>query len=165
MSVKSINTIMHKELRGYFNSPLAYIFITVFLVLTSWLFFRSFFLNNQASMRAYFALLPWFFIIFIPAITMRLWAEEQKAGTIETLLTSPITEWDAVIGKFLASFWWLPYFVPVLSPPFCFMWAVPMRAPFWVGIWEPSFWEPLTFLLGFGFRVLPTTKSSLLSFR
>jgi ABC-2 type transport system permease protein len=107
MNAKHINIIMHKELRGYFNSPLAYIFITVFLCFTSWLFFRGFFLDNFASMRSYFAFLPWVFLFLIPAITMRQWSEEQKMGTIETLLTAPIDEWDAVLGKFLASFCFL----------------------------------------------------------
>lgn len=98
---------MHKELRGYFNSPLAYIFMTVFLAFSSWLYFSDFFLNELATMRSFFAILPWIFLFLIPAITMRLWAEEQKLGTIETLLTSPITEWEAVLGKFLASFGFL----------------------------------------------------------
>ncbi len=104
MNFKHINTIMNKELRGYFNSPLAYIFITVFLVFSSWFYFRGFFLNNIATLRPFFTMLPWIFLFLIPAITMRLWAEEQKMGTIEALLTSPISEWEAVLGKFLASF-------------------------------------------------------------
>ncbi len=104
MNLKHVNTIMHKELRGYFNSPLAYIFITVFLVFTSWLFFKGFFLNGFASLRTFFTIIPWVFLFLIPAITMRLWAEEQKMGTIETLFTAPVTEWEAVLGKFLASF-------------------------------------------------------------
>lgn len=104
MKTKHINSIMHKELRGYFNSPLAYIFITVFLTFTTWLFFSDFFINNIASLRPYFAFLPWPFLVLIPAVTMRLWAEEQKMGTLETLLTAPVTEAEAVLGKFLASF-------------------------------------------------------------
>ncbi len=107
MKLKHINTIMDKELKGYFNSPLAYIFITVFLVFTSWLFFRGFFLNNMATMRPYFTILPWVFLFLIPSITMRAWSEEQKLGTMETLLTAPVTEWEAVLGKFLASFLFL----------------------------------------------------------
>lgn len=104
MKTSHINTIIDKELRSYFNSPLAYIFITVFLVFTSWLYFRGFFLDNIASMRTFFTNMPWIFLFLIPAITMRLWAEEQKLGTIELLLVSPITEWEAVLGKFMASF-------------------------------------------------------------
>jgi len=104
MNFKHINTIMGKELRSYFNSPLAYIFITVFLTFTSWLYFRGFFIDNFATMRPFFSFLPWIFLFLVPAITMRLWAEEQKMGTIEPLLTAPIDEWEAVLGKFLASF-------------------------------------------------------------
>ena len=95
---------MRKELRGYFNSALAYIFMTVFLVFSSWFYFRGFFLNDLATMRPFFEVIPWIFLILIPAITMRLWSEEHKLGTIEPLLTSPVTEWEAVMGKFLASF-------------------------------------------------------------
>ncbi len=104
MKIKHINTIIDKELKSYFNSPLAYIFITAFLIFTSWLYFRGFFITNLATMRPFFANLPWLFLFLVPAITMRLWSEEQKLGTIELLLTSPITEWEAVLGKFLASF-------------------------------------------------------------
>lgn len=103
MKIKHINIIMHKELRTYFNYPLAYIFITVFLTVSSWLFFRGFFLINEASMRTFFAFIPWIFLFLIPALTMRVWAEEKKMGTIENLLTSPVTEWDLVLGKFFAS--------------------------------------------------------------
>ena len=104
MKLKHINSIMHKELRGYFNAPLAYIFITVFLTFCSWIFFRSFFLDNVASMRPFFAFLPWPFLVLIPAVTMRLWAEEQKMGTLEILFSTPVTETEAVLGKFFASF-------------------------------------------------------------
>ncbi|MBI2463348.1 ABC transporter permease [Candidatus Peregrinibacteria bacterium] len=96
--------LIKKELRSYFNSPIAYIFITVFLVLTGWLFFRSFFIANQASMRDWFSLLPWIFLFLIPAVTMRLWAEEKKLGTFEVLMTLPVKDFEVVLGKFLASF-------------------------------------------------------------
>lgn len=102
--MSQIRAIIRKELREYFDSPLAYIFLTVFLVATSWLFMRGFFLINEVSMRGYFSLLPWIFLLLIPAVTMRLWAEEKKSGTLEILLTSPITEWQMVLGKFFASF-------------------------------------------------------------
>ncbi|OGJ49552.1 ABC transporter [Candidatus Peregrinibacteria bacterium RIFOXYB2_FULL_32_7] len=99
----TIIAIIKKELQSYFNSPVAYIFITVFLVLSSWIFFRTFFLNGQASMRAYFSLLPWIFLFIIPAITMRLWAEEKKSGTIEILMTLPVKNYEIVLGKFFGS--------------------------------------------------------------
>ncbi|MCD6120165.1 ABC transporter permease subunit [bacterium] len=96
-------TIFKKEFRQYFDSPIGYIFITVFLVINSWLFFRTFFLMNQASVRPLFFLIPWIFLFFVPAVTMRLWAEEKKAGTIEVLMTFPIKDWQVVLGKYLAS--------------------------------------------------------------
>lgn len=102
-----IYALIKKELRLYFNSPMAYIFLTVFLVLSSWLFFRQFFIINQAQLRDYFVLLPWIFLFLIPAITMRLWAEEKKNGTIEVLLTFPVRDYEVVIGKFVASFLFL----------------------------------------------------------
>lgn len=102
-----ILAITKKELRNYFNSPLAYIFISLFLVITGWLFFRNFFLIGQATMRGYFSLIPWLFLFLIPAITMRLWAEEKKLNTTEVLFTWPIKEYEAVIGKFTASFLFL----------------------------------------------------------
>lgn len=95
-------TITKKELRSYFNSPLAYIFIDVFLVLSGWLFFQNFFLVGQADMRFFFALVPWLFLFLVPAITMRLWAEEKKLGTAELLLTLPISDAQVVLGKYFA---------------------------------------------------------------
>lgn len=88
---------------SYFNSPIAYIFIGVFLVVGNWLFFNSFFIISQASMRGYFDILPWIFLFLSPAVTMRLWSEEKKSGTIEFLLTLPITDWQAVLAKFFSS--------------------------------------------------------------
>jgi len=88
---------------GYFNSPIAYIFIGAFLVVLNWLFFNSFFIIGQTDMRNYFILLPWMFLFLIPAITMRSWAEEKRSGTIEFLLTLPITDWQAVLAKFLGA--------------------------------------------------------------
>ncbi len=102
--MQQIGAIIRRELKAYFDAPLAYIFLTVYLLITSWLFMRGFFLINQVSMRNYFTLLPWIFLFLIPAITMRLWAEEKKSGTLELMLTSPITNWQMVLGKFLASF-------------------------------------------------------------
>ena len=90
-----------KELMGYFNSPIAYVFLAVFLIVGNWLFFNTFFIQGQASMRNYFILLPWVFLFLIPAITMRLWAEEKRSGTIEFLLTLPVTDWQVVWGKFV----------------------------------------------------------------
>ncbi len=95
--------LFKKELISYFNSPIAYIFIGVFLVVGNWLFFKDFFIYQQASMRSYFSLLPWIFLFLAPAVAMRLWAEEKKSGTIEFLLTLPITDWQAVLAKFFSA--------------------------------------------------------------
>lgn len=96
--------IARREFMAYFNSPIAYVFITVYLAVTTWLFFRTFFLVGQADMRAYFSLLPLTLLFFIPAVTMRLWAEERKLGTFEVLMSLPVRTFEAVAGKFLASF-------------------------------------------------------------
>ena len=100
----NVLTIFKKEFKSYFNSPIAYICITVFLAFTSWFFLRGFFLLNQANLRSFFGLIPWVFLFLVPALTMRLWAEEKKSGTIEILMTFPIRDFEVVSGKFLASF-------------------------------------------------------------
>lgn len=104
--MNSIITIVKKELKNYFNSPIAYICVIFFLFLSSALFFWGFgfFLRNQADMRVFFSLMPWIFLFFAPAITMSLWAEERKSGTAEILLTLPFRDYEVVVGKFLASF-------------------------------------------------------------
>lgn len=99
-----ISALFKREFKAYFVSPIAYVFISIFLILTNWLFFRSFFIMGQASMRGYFGIMPWIFLFLVPAVSMRMWAEERKMGTIELLLTMPITDFQAVLGKFLASF-------------------------------------------------------------
>lgn len=100
---KTIYILFKKELMSYFNSPIAYIFIAVFLVVSNWLFFKGFFIIGQANMRAYFDFLPWMFLFLAPAITMRLWAEEKRSGTIEFLLTLPVTDWQVVLAKFFSA--------------------------------------------------------------
>ena len=100
---KTIYVLFKKELMSYFNSPIAYIFIGVFLIVGNWLFFKNFYLIGQASMRAYFDLLPWIFLFMSPAISMRILAEEKKSGTIEFLLTLPITDWQVVLAKFFSA--------------------------------------------------------------
>lgn len=101
--------ILKKEFKSYFNLPIAYIFIVLFLGLSNLLFFeiQKFFMAGQASMRSFFELMPWTFLFFIPAISMRLWAEEKKLGTMEMLMTLPVKEYQVVLGKFCASFGFL----------------------------------------------------------
>lgn len=102
--MNDIVAIFKREFRSYFDSPIGYIFITAFLVLTGWFFYSSFFISNYAGMRGFFDLLPWMFLFFVPAVTMRLWSEEKKLGTMELLMTLPVKDRDVVLGKFLASF-------------------------------------------------------------
>ena len=97
-----VSHIMGKELKDFFISPIAYIVISVFLLVTGWLFFSTFFVFNQADMRNFFNLLPMTFAFVVPAITMRLFAEELNTGSYETLLTLPVTFRDIIVGKFLA---------------------------------------------------------------
>jgi len=94
--------VFKRELKGYFNSPIAYIFLVVFLLTASWLFFRGYFLYGQADLRPFFSLLPWMFLFFVPAVSMRLWAEERKQGTAELLLTLPVKDEQIILGKYLA---------------------------------------------------------------
>jgi len=98
-----IYILFKKELLAYFNSPIAYIFIAVFLIISNWMFLNYFFVSGQAEMRSYFSFLPWIFLFLAPAMTMRLWAEEKKSGTAELLLTLPVTDWQIVLGKFFGS--------------------------------------------------------------
>ena len=96
--------IFQRELRAYFNSSIAYIFAIVFLLLTCGIFMNDFFLVSVADMQAYFAPLPYLMILFIPAIAMRLWAEERKDNTYELLATLPIKRLELILGKYFASF-------------------------------------------------------------
>jgi ABC-2 type transport system permease protein len=102
----NIRTISKRELAAYFSAPLAYVFIVIFLLLCGFFtfFVGGFFELRQASLvRPFFTWLPWFYLFLVPAVGMRLWAEERRVGTIELLLTMPITTWQAIVGKFVAS--------------------------------------------------------------
>ena len=94
--------ILDKELKDYFISPIAYIVISIFLLVTGWFFFSTFFLLNQADLRNFFDLLPITFSFMIPAVTMRLFSEELNVGSFEILLTLPVTFTDIIFGKFFA---------------------------------------------------------------
>lgn len=98
-------TVFRRELRSYFATPVAYVFIVIFLVLSSAF---TFYLGNlyergQADLLPFFTFHPWLYLFLVPAVSMRLWSEERKSGTIELLLTLPVTMWQAVLGKFLAA--------------------------------------------------------------
>ena len=109
--------IFQKEFKSYFVSPIAYIVIAIFLLVTGWFFFATFFLFGQASLRNFFGLLPIIFAFVIPAITMRLVSEELNIGSYEILLTMPVTITDVVIGKFLAS---VAFVAALLIPTFSY---------------------------------------------
>lgn len=101
----NVGVIMRRELGSYFATPLAYVFILIFLVLAnSFTFYLGgFFERGQADLAPFFNFHPWLYLFLIPALAMRLWAEERKTGSIELLLTQPITLWEAVLGKFIAA--------------------------------------------------------------
>jgi len=101
--MRQVVHIFRKEFSAYFISPIAYIVISIFLLITGWFFFTTFFLFNQANLRTFYTLLPVVFAFVIPAITMRLISEELNIGSDEILLTMPVTYTDVILGKFLAS--------------------------------------------------------------
>jgi ABC-2 type transport system permease protein len=103
----NIRAIVKRELAGYFTSPVAYVFIVIFLLLAAFFTFNvgNFFPAGEASLVWFFYWHPWLYLFLVPAVGMRLWSEERRLGTMELLLTMPITTWQAIVGKFLAS--WL----------------------------------------------------------
>lgn len=118
--MQQVIRICNKELKDYFISPIAYIVISIFLLVTGWFFFATFFYYNQADLRNFFDLLPITFSFFIPAVTMRLFSEELNVGSYEMLLTLPVTFNDILVGKFLAGvFFVAAALVPTLAYPIC----------------------------------------------
>ena len=105
--MRNVGIIMRRELASYFATPLAYVFILIFLVLANAFTFYlgSFFERGQADLQSFFYWHPWLYLFLIPALARRLWAEERKSGSIELLMTQPITLWEAVLGKYFAA--WL----------------------------------------------------------
>ncbi len=103
--MSATGVIFRRELRSYFATPVAYVFIVIFLLLAGALTFYpgNFFERGQADLIPFFTFHPWLYLFLIPAVSMRLWAEERKSGSIELLLTLPISMWQAVLGKFLAA--------------------------------------------------------------
>ena len=100
-----IGALFRRELRSYFSTPVAYVFIVIFLVLmgTFTFYLGGLYERGQADLRPFFNFHPWLYLFLVPAIAMRLWAEERKSGSVELLMTLPITPWQAVLGKFLAA--------------------------------------------------------------
>lgn len=105
--MRPVDAVMRRELRSYFVTPVAYVFLVIFLVLAGILTFYAgdFYERGQADLQPFFVMHPWLYLILVPAITMRMWAEEAKGGTLELLLTLPLTLWQAMLGKFFAA--WL----------------------------------------------------------
>ncbi len=101
--MRNTNVIFRREFGSYFNSPIAYIFIIVFLLLTGLLYMLNFFLVGQADMRGFFGSLPLLLTFFVPAISMRLWAEDRRQGTFELLMTLPMRPYEVMLGKYLAA--------------------------------------------------------------
>jgi len=148
--------IFKREFRTYFVSPIAYIVISFFLLVTGWFFFTTFFLYNQANLRNFFSLLPIIFSFVVPAITMRLFSEEFNVGSYETLLTMPVTFLDVVLGKFLAS---VAFIVAMLIPTLAY--------PITVGFLGQLDWGPVAggytgaILLGAAFSAIGLLSSSM----
>ena len=103
--MNNIWILCKRELRGYFSTPIAYVFIVVFLLLSglSTFYIGNFLGRGQADLVAFFSFHPWLYMLFIPAISMRLWSEERKSGSIELLFTLPLSTWQVILGKYLAA--------------------------------------------------------------
>jgi hypothetical protein len=106
-AIQSVSNVLRRELAGYFSTPVAWVFIVIFLVMAGVFTFYigSFYERGIADLQPFFQFHPWLYLFLVPAIAMRLWAEERRSGTIELLLTLPLTTGQAVLGKFLAA--WL----------------------------------------------------------
>jgi ABC-2 type transport system permease protein len=122
--MKNTLTLFKRELFGYFATPVAYVFIGIFLILNGWMTFYlgGFYENERADLSAFFNWHPWLYLFLIPAISMRLWAEERKTGTIELLMTLPVTLGQAVLAKFLAA--WAFTAIALL-----------LTFPMWITVW------------------------------
>jgi ABC-2 type transport system permease protein len=115
--MSAIRAIYRRELGAYLNTPIGYVVVIAFLLLSSYLYVAmSLFVSGQAEMRDFFQYLPFLFLIFVPALAMRLWAEERQLGTLELLLTFPVRSWQAVLSKFLAGLTFLAFMMALTSP-------------------------------------------------
>ena len=118
MSWKSLKVIFKRELKSFFTSPIAYIVITLYLVVTGWFFFSTFFLTGRADMRDFFSLLPLILSFTVPAVTMRLFAEEYRSGSYEILITLPVREIEILLGKYFAALSFIGVMIlPTLTYP------------------------------------------------
>src|ERR1043165_92994 len=119
-AISRIKAITKRELSAYFSSPAAYVFIVIFLLLTGFFTFMAgnFFERGQANLDSFFMWHPWLYLFLVPCVGMRLWAEERRVGTLELLLTKPITRSQAIVGKFLASWIFLALALAFTFPVF-----------------------------------------------
>jgi ABC-2 type transport system permease protein len=119
MKTSPVIAIAKREINGYFASPIAFVFIVIFLLLSGFFTFMvaGFFENGQATLAPFFVWHPWLYLFLVPAVGMRMWSEERRMGTLELLLTMPITAWQAIVGKFLAS-WAVIALAVLLTFPF-----------------------------------------------
>ena len=116
-----VKTVFGREFKSYFDSPVAYVFLVAFLVLVGFLTFgvAMFYERRQADLTPFFFWHPWVYLLLVPAATMGLWAEERRNGTIELLLTLPVTLWEALIGKFLAAWAFIGIALALTFPIVC----------------------------------------------
>jgi gliding motility-associated transport system permease protein len=164
--MRRIAIVFRRELAGYFATPLAYVFIVIFLVLAGALTFfdGNFFERGQADLVSFFTFHPWLYLVLVPALSMRLWAEERKSGTIELFLTLPIRLGEAVLAKFLAAW----FFAGV---------ALALTFPFWLtvnflghpdnGVILASYaasWLMAGSILAVGAAVSAATKNQIIAF-
>lgn len=154
--MRQVGHIFKKEFRTYFVSPIAYIVISIFLLVTGWFFFTTFFLYNEANLRNFFSLLPIIFSFVVPAVTMRLFSEELNVGSYEILLTMPVTYLDVVVGKFLSA---VAFITVMIIPTFSY----PITVSFLGEIdWGPVLGGYLgAVLLGASFSAIGLFASSL----
>ncbi len=117
-SLANIRAIAKRELASYFASPVAYVFLVIFLLLAGFFTFTvgGFFDRGEANLSSFFAWHPWLYLVLVPAIGMRLWSEERRSGTMELLLTMPLNPWEAILAKFLASWAFLAIALALTFP-------------------------------------------------
>jgi ABC-2 type transport system permease protein len=117
-STARIIAVAKRELSSYFTSPVAYVFLVIFLLLTGFFTFTvgSFFERGEANLSAFFSWHPWLYLVLVPAIGMRVWSEERRSGTMELLLTLPLNPWEAILAKFLASWLFLAIALALTFP-------------------------------------------------
>ncbi len=154
--MKNAAHIFAKEFKGYFISPIAYIVISLFLILSGWFFFSTFFLFNQAELRSFFSLLPVMFSFVIPAVTMRLFSEEFNTGSFELLSTMPVSSAEIIIGKFLAAF---SFVVLMLIPTLSYGIFISFMGDLDIGPWIGGYAGAM--LLGAAFSAIGLFASSL----